>query len=136
MFDSPEELLDNIRLGESTFLECKEVRFRGGRVSAPSRDALADGLAAFANCRGGVCVLGVEDGTREVIGIPIDRLDSVVDFVRHVCIDSIEPSIESVVLQRLRLPSNTGEQLAVVRVDVPRSLFVHRSPNGYLLRTR
>ena len=135
MFDSRKELLDNIHLGESTFLECKEVRFRGGRVSAPNRDALADGLAAFANSRGGVFVLGVEDRTREVIGIPIDRLDTVVDFVRHVCIDSVEPPIECVVLERLRLSSSTGEELAVVKVYVPRSLFVHRSPNGYLLRT-
>ena len=135
MFDSSKELLDSIRLGESTFLECKEVRFAGGKVRGPGRDALADGLAAFANGRGGVLVLGVEDKTREVVGIPIDRLDTVVDFVRHVCLDSVEPPIESFVLELLLLPSTTGEELAVVKVEVPRSLFVHRSPGGYLLRT-
>ena len=32
MFDSTKELLDKIRLGESTFLEVKEVRFAGVRV--------------------------------------------------------------------------------------------------------
>ena len=134
MFDSPEELLDKIRLGESTFLEFKEVRFAGGRIRGPGRDALADGLAAFANSRGGVFVLGVEDATHEVVGIPIDRLDAVVDFVRGVCIDSVDPPIERVVLDRLRLPSSTGEELAVIKIEVPRSLFVHRSPGGYLLR--
>ena len=56
MFDSQKELLDKIRLGESTFLEFKEVRFAGGRVSQPRRDDLADELAAFANSRGGVFV--------------------------------------------------------------------------------
>lgn len=135
MFDSPQELLDKIRLGESTFLEFKEVRFAGGRIRSPGRDAVADELSAFANSRGGVFVLGVEDTTHEVVGIPIDRLDAVVDFVREICIDSVHPPIESVVLDRLWLPSSTGEELAVVKVEVPRSLFVHRSPGGYLLRT-
>ena len=135
MFESLEELLDKIRLGESTFLEFKEVRFAGERIRGPGRDALADGLAAFANSRGGVFVLGVEDTTHEIVGIPIDRLDAVVDFVREVCIDSVDPPIESVVLDRLRLPSSSGEELVVVKIEVPRSLFVHRSPGGYLLRT-
>ncbi len=35
MFDSVEELLDRIRLGEDAFLECKEVRFAGQKVSGP-----------------------------------------------------------------------------------------------------
>ena len=65
MFDNPQELLDKIRLGESTFLEFKEVRFAGGKIRGPNRNSLADGLAAFANSRGGVFVLGVEDQTHE-----------------------------------------------------------------------
>ena len=135
MFDNPKELLDKIRLGESTFLEFKEVRFAGGKIRGPNRNSLADGLAAFANSRGGVFVLGVEDQTHEVVGIPTDRLDAVVDFVREVCIDSIDPPIESVVLDRLWLPTSTGDELAVIKVEVPRSLFVHRSPGGFLHRT-
>ena len=86
------------------------MRFAGGRVRAPDRDALADVLASFANSRGGVFVLGVEDGAHEIVGVPIDRLDTVVDFVRHVCIDSVNPPIEDVVVERLRLPSSTGEE--------------------------
>ena len=55
-------MLDRIRLGEDSALELKEVRFACERVVAPSRDALADELAAFANSRrGGVSVLGVDD---------------------------------------------------------------------------
>ena len=134
MFDRPEQLLDGIRLGESTFLEYKEVRFAGGKVRAPHRNALADGLAAFANSRGGVFVLGVDDRTHEVTGIPLERLDAVVDLVREVCADSIEPPIQDIVVDRLWLPGTSGEQLAVVRAEVPRSLFVHRSPGGYLCR--
>lgn len=77
MFDSQKELLQEIALGESAFLDFKEVRFRGNKVSGPDRDKLADGLAAFANSRGGVFVLGVEDQIHEVVGIPLERLDGV-----------------------------------------------------------
>ena len=134
MFDSKKELLDAIHLGESTFLEHKEVRFSGGKVKEPHRSSLADGLAALANSRGGVFVLGVDDSTREIMGIPLDRLDLVVDLVREVCADTIDPPIQDLVLDRLWLPSSTGEELAVVKVEIPRSLFVHRSPGGYFHR--
>ncbi|MCZ0942119.1 MAG: putative DNA binding domain-containing protein [Gammaproteobacteria bacterium] len=134
MFDSTQELLEKIRLGESTFLEFKDVRFRGDRVSEPSRDRLADALAALANSSGGVFVLGVEDRTHEVVGIPDERLDAVVEYVRNLCTDSIKPPLGNLVLDRIRLPSTLGEEVAVVKVDVPRSLFVHQSPGGYLHR--
>lgn len=132
MFDNPADLLEKIRLGEDTFLELKEVRFAGERVSGPHRDSLADELAAFANSRGGVCVLGVDDA-REVLGIPLDRLNTVEDFVRGLCLDSVNPPLAPVI-ERLTLPSSTGEMLPVLRVEVASSLFVHRSPNGYLHR--
>ena len=35
MFDSQKELLEKIALGESTYLEFKDVRFSGGRVAEP-----------------------------------------------------------------------------------------------------
>ncbi|MCX7256930.1 MAG: ATP-binding protein, partial [Polaromonas sp.] len=73
MFDNPVDLIEKIRLGEDTFLELKEVRFAGSKVTAPHRDSLADELAALANSRGGVCVLGVDD-SREVVGIALERL--------------------------------------------------------------
>ena len=55
MFDSTKELLDKIRLGESTFLEFKEVRFAGNRVSGPHRDSVADELAAFREQQRAAC---------------------------------------------------------------------------------
>ena len=133
MFDSRKELLDKIRLGEDTFLEYKEVRFSGGRVTEPRRDSLADELAAFANSRGGVFVMGVEDGTREILGVPNERLDTAERFVHELCHDSMDPPIAPVI-ERLELPTTTGEDAAVIRIDVPRSLFVHRSPGGYMHR--
>ncbi len=134
MFDNKAELLEKIRLGESSFLEFKEVRFEGAKIKGPGRDSLADELAAFANGRGGVLLLGVADSTREIVGVPLERLDEVVQFVRNVCMDSVDPAMEHVVVDRLLLPMGTGEEVAVVKVDVPRSLFVHRSPGGYFHR--
>ena len=134
MFDTKAEMLEKIRLGESSFLEFKEVRFSNGKIRGPHSDSIADELAAFANAHGGVLVLGVSDKTREFVGIPLDRLDAVVHRVRDVCMDSIEPPLEQVVVDRLRLPSFTGEDATIVKVDIPRSLFVHRSPSGYLHR--
>ena len=134
MFDNKVDLLEKIRLGESTFLEYKEVRFRGNRVSGPSRNDLANELAAFANSRGGVFLFGVDDESHEIIGVSLDRLDSVVDYIREVCADSIDPPIENLVVDRLSLPSLSGEDVAVVKVDIPRSLFVHRSPGGFYHR--
>jgi len=133
VFDSKKELLDKIRLGEDTRLELKEVRFRKDRVTGPSASKLADELAAFANGRGGVCMLGVSDRPREVVGIPLDRLDRVIGFVRHVCTELVEPSLAPTI-DRLWLPSTAGDDVAVVKVEVERSLFVHRSPSGYLHR--
>jgi predicted HTH transcriptional regulator len=133
MFDNAVDLIEKIRLGEDSFLELKEVRLAGNKVAAPRRDSLADELAAFANSRGGVCVLGVDDGSREVLGIAVDQLDAVEDFVRELCADSIEPPMAPII-ERLRLPTRSGELLPVIKVDVSRSLFVHKSPGGYMHR--
>jgi predicted HTH transcriptional regulator len=133
MLDSRKELLDKIRLGEDSSLELKELRFAGSRVQAPSQESLADELAAFANGRGGVIVLGVTDDTRDIVGIPLDRLDVAEDFVRRACNDSIRPSLAPYI-ERLTLPSLAGEERAVLKVEIDRSLFVHQSPGGYFHR--
>ena len=46
-------------------------------MNEPHRNSMADELAAMANTGNGVFVLGVDDKSRTVIGIPIDKLDVV-----------------------------------------------------------
>lgn len=133
MFDSPKELLRKIYLGEDTSLELKAVRFRGGRVSGPGRNELADELAAIANTQDGALVLGVDDRTRDIVGIPQDRLEDVERYVYEICNDLIKPPVLFRTF-RLQLPNSTGDLQAVLKVEIPRSLFVHRSSGGYLLR--
>ena len=133
MLDNKDELLEQIRLGEDTLLELKEVRFRGEKLAGPKREDLADELAAMANTQGGVIVLGVEDSSRDVVGIPLEKLDTVETWVRNILNDQIEPPLLAIVL-RLRLPDNLGESRPVIKIEVPRSLFVHKSPGGYFHR--
>ena len=133
MFGNEKELLDRIRLGENSRIELKEVRFAGDKLKGPGRNDLADELAAFANAKGGVCLLGVADEPRKIVGVPEDRLEAAVAFVRQICTDSIKPALHADIYS-VRLPSSTGEMLPVIRIDVPRGLFVHQSPGGYLHR--
>ena len=57
----------------------------GGKVRGPRRDEVADELAAFANARGGILVLGVDDRTRDIVGISTDRLDLAERFAASWC---------------------------------------------------
>ena len=133
MLNSPEKLLQKIRLGEDSSLELKAVWFRGEQITGPSRDKLANELASMANAKGGVLVLGVDDETHEIIGIPLERLDAVERYVYEICDDSITPpvSFESF---RMELPDSTGASKIILKIEIPRSLFVHESSGGYFHR--
>lgn len=133
MFDTPEELLEKIRLGEDTSLELKTVRFKGDRVAEPRRDDLADEIGAIANTHDGVLVLGVDDKTRDIEGIPLDRLEAVERYVYEVCNESIKPPVLFRSF-RIQLPDNTGDLQPLLKVEIPRSLFVHESMGGYFHR--
>ena len=133
MADTETEFLRRIRLGEDSFLECKEVVFAGARVKGPGREQLADELAAFANSSGGVLVLGVSDQPHAVTGIPLEHLDAVERYVSEIATDSITPPVLPVI-EKLELPDEDGRMCPVLRVEVPRGLFVHQSPGGYLQR--
>lgn len=131
---SDAELIQRIRLGEDSTLELKRVVLdRGGHVADPHRNAFADELAALANAKGGVVVLGVDDKTREALGIPLEGLDTVEGWVHEICNDLVKPPIDADIF-RLELGSADGRLVPVIRIDIPRSLFVHRSPSGYFRR--
>ena len=115
MFEGPEELIRKISLGEDTSLQFKSVRFRRDRVSAPGRDALADELAALGNTRAGTLVLGVDDETRDVTGIPVDRLDAVERYVFEICNESITPPLHFHSF-RLELPDALGDLQPVLQL--------------------
>ena len=127
------DLARRIRLGADAALEFKSVVVAGNRVKEPSKDAFADELAAFANTRGGTVVLGVDDKTRQVLGIPLDELDVVEGWVRAICNDSVKPALDADIY-KVELEGTNGQVVPVIRIEIPRSLFVHRSPGGYFRR--
>ena len=65
-----------IQLGEDSTLELKRIVWKGpSKIDGPHPDSLADELAAMANAVGGQVVLGVDDKTRSIQGIPRDQMD-------------------------------------------------------------
>ena len=120
-------------MGEDSTLELKRISLAGSRVTTPRRNDVSDELGAFANGRGGVLVLGVDDKTRDVVGIPLDALDTVEAWVREICNDVLKPALDATI-RKIELPNAAGDLLPVLSVDVERSLFVHKSHGGYFRR--
>ncbi len=115
-----------VRLGEDSELEFKNVSVKGGRVPSSMRDAIADELAAFANSAGGRLVFGVTD-RREAKPLSPDELDAVDRFVTELCHDSVKPPLD-IGLHRVAAPDEPG--LGVLVVDVAQGKTVHQSPGG------
>jgi ATP-dependent DNA helicase RecG len=129
-----ERLLQRIRLGEDSTLELKQVRVgAGGKSIEPHADGLSDELAALGNASGGTLILGVDDKTKAVSGIPLEHLDAVEASLTAICTDRIRPPLD-VVTRHLELPGPDGQPRAVIVAEVPRSLWVHESANGYFRR--
>lgn len=133
MYENTTDLLKQIELGEDSVLELKAVEFSGNKVIGPHKNGMADELAAMANTASGIIVLGVDDKSREIRGIPPDKLDIVEGWLRSICNDSIDPPLDCVI-RKLFVPDQQGGEKTILRIDVPRSLFVHKSPNGYFRR--
>ena len=128
------ELLERIRLGEDSEVEWKEVRLSGDRLTGPRPDDLADEIAAFANKRGGVLILGVDDKTKEVVGIAKEKLEALENAVKNICADKLRPALETVDIYRRELPDSSGQLRAILQLEITRSLFLHDSPGGTFTR--
>lgn len=109
------------------------MQFSDTRVAAPKRSDLADEMAAMANTSGGTVVLGVDDKTRSLLGIPPEKFDIVEEWIVGICEDSIEPPLD-METHKVELREDGGGAALLVVVKIERSLFVHRSPVGYFRR--
>lgn len=133
MFDTTVELVKQISVGEDSSLEMKDLRFSGDKIVSPDSRSIAAELAAMANTLGGVVVFGVDDRTRSIVGIPSEKLEAAEAWVRNLCYDLIEPQLDCPI-RKVLVPQPDGHEVVILRVDVPKSLFVHRSPLGYHTR--
>jgi ATP-dependent DNA helicase RecG len=98
--------LDGLLSGESQTVEYKVRR-------SPSTKGYLKSVVAFANARGGTLVFGVDDKTREVVGIPSSEVFAEMDAIANAIMDSIEPQV----LPEITLRTVDGKSL--ILVDVP-----------------
>ena len=119
MFDSLTELTEKIYLGEDSTIEFKR--------ELPSRDDLAEEIAAFANASGGVILIGVDDDST-IVGIGRQDLDRTEKTVVEICRDTIAPMV-LIVTEKLQIDDKN-----LLKIEVPRSLFVHQSSGRYFIR--
>ena len=115
------EILERLALGEDAGVEFKQQLAR--RQS--EREQLAQEICAFANARGGVILVGIDD-SGNVIGL--SDISSSETIAVEIANDSIKPAVH-ILTEKLYL-----EGKAVLQIEVPRSLFVHKAPGGYFIR--
>ena len=118
-----EDIVRQLRLGEDSRWEFKQIEFRGNRPHSPKRDSLANELAAFANGHGGVLLCGVTDAG-EVQGMTREQLDAIEQLIFQICTDSIKPTIE-IDVRRFEI-----DDKALLSVAVPAGYTLHDSPDG------
>ena len=121
---SDEDIRRQIRLGEDSHWEFKEIQFVGNVPRSPRRDDLADELAAFANTDGGVVLCGITD-SGDVQGMSREQMDVLERLLVEVCTDMITPPIRPVILRR-----ETEEGASFLLVEVPQGHTQHDSPGG------
>ncbi len=121
---SSEDIGRQLRLGEDSRWEFKQVEFSGDRPRSPKRDDWADEIAAFANTSGGVLLCGVTDGG-EVQGMSRVQMDELEHLLTEVCADSIKPPVGINIFRK-----EVRENEPVLLVEVPEGYAQHDSPGG------
>lgn len=121
---SDEEIKRQMRLGEDSHWEFKEIVFTGNVPKSPRRAELADELAAFANTDGGVVLCSVTD-SGDVQSISRDQMDRLEILLVEICTDTIKPPIRPTILRR-----EVEEGKPFLLVEVPQGYALHNSPGG------
>ncbi len=127
MFDTTDQILSQLRAGEDSRAEFKELRYGKRGVISPRTEDLATEMVAFANAEGGTLIFGVDDSGAPA-GVPRDRLDAVEQWIINVASDLCDPPIRPV-LRRAVVPSVDGE-VTIVLAEIPRGVHVHRTAQG------
>ena len=126
---SDEDIERQLRLGEDSHWEFKEIEFAGNHPKSPGRNDWADEIAAFANANGGVLLCGVTD-KGEVQDMSREQLVELDSLLVEVSSDTIKPAVR-IRTHHKQLPN--GKRLLLV--DVPEGDSQHdSSPGGSYVR--
>jgi len=137
MYENIQALLSEIAAGEDTFLELKEVVFRGNQIligdAGRAAPEIAEVFCSIANTEGGIVVFGVrKDGT--IVGIEQEKRDILEQLVVNVGLNNCRPLIEPV-LDWLQLPDDNDTLKLCLKVDIPKSrYYVHQTSDGRFLK--
>ena len=123
-----EDIEIQLRSGEDSGWEFKQVEFAGDRPKRPTRGDWADEIAAFANAAGGVVLAGVSDDGN-VIGMSRAQIANLDSILVEVSTDTIKPPVRI----RTHHKELSGGKL-VLLAEVPESDSVHESPGGNYIR--
>ncbi len=124
---SDKELKRRLSLGEDTQWEFKQVVFSQSRPRSPSRDDLADEIAAFANADGGILLCGVTD-EGVIQGMSREQIVELDSFLVEVSSDSIKPPV------RISTHHRELDGKRLLLVEVPQGGSQHDSPGGSYVR--
>ena len=124
---SDEEIRHQLQLGEDSTWEFKAVEFAGNRPRSPSRDDLADEIAAFANADGGVLLCGVTD-EGDVQGMTRERIVELDSLLVEVSTDTVRPAV------RIRTYHRQLDGRPFMLVEIPEGDSQHDSPGGSYVR--
>ena len=125
---SDTDIIRQLRLGEDSHWEFKQVAFTGNRPTRPSRNDWADEIAAFANARGGMLLCGVTDDG-EAQGMSREQIVALDAVLVEVSTDTVKPPVRIHTWHRM-LP----EGRRVLLLEVPESDTQHDSPGGSYVR--
>ena len=128
MFDTRDQILNQLRAGKDGRAEFKEVRFGDRGVLAPNTQELAGELVAFANAEGGVVFLGVDD-SGAVRGISPEQVDMVEHWLLNVATHNCDPPIRLVIRKAL-LPGAEGDDNFLSRIRSKRTGQVFLESRG------
>lgn len=137
MYDDISTLMAEIAAGEDTYLELKEVVFKGDQIrfgdAGRAAPEIAEVFCSMANTEGGVIAFGLrKDGV--VVGIPQDKRHILEQFVINTGLHNCKPLIEPI-LNWIQLPDEGGVSRLCFKVDIPKSLyFVHQTTDGRFLK--
>ena len=124
---SDQDIARQLRLGEDSQWEFKQIEFSGSRPRSPSRDDLADEIAAFANANGGVLLCGVTDAG-EIQDMSREQIVELNSVLVEVSSDAIKPAV------RINTYHRELYDKRLLLVEVPQSESQHDSPGGSYIR--
>ena len=127
MFDTQEQIENQLLAGEDSRAEFKELLLTERGVRSPNAESLAGEMVAFANAEGGVIFLGVHDAGAPV-GIPKSRLDEVECWLVHIAAENCDPPIRPIIRKHVVITED-GRKHLLLAETLP-GLYVHRTSGG------